>query len=809
MSNLRQDLKFSIRQLRVNKLFSIVAVLTLALGIGATTAIFSVVYGVLLRPLPFRDPQRIMLVSERADKFPLLSASWQNYRDWLSQSTSFEEFGAVRNLTMSVTGSGEPEQVPAEMVSGNLLHLLGVKPIVGRTVTEADDSPGSAPVALLGYGFWQRRFDRSAQVVGQTITLNNRPYTIVGVLPPGYELLQQRPEVLVAMGPWAASLPDDRSWHPGIFPIARLKQGVSLPQARAEMSTIAKRLLAQYAESNIALDAIVNPMQEQIVSDSRPALLILLGAVIFLLLIACANVANLLLTRATSRQREMSIRVAVGASTGRIIQQLLTEGILLSTLGAIVGMGIAYFATTTLAHMPGTKIPGIAGVHIEWHVLAFTTVVSILAGMFFGLAPATHAAGRDLRSILNETDRGTVSKGAKGLRQALVISEVALAMLLLIGAGLFLRSFSRLSNVSPGFSTEHILIADVPVSPATFAKNVDRMNFFDTTLERLRSLPGVHAAGAASFLPVSGGGAIMHFNIQGRPPQNPSEYVMANYRTVSADYLQVLQMPLIEGRWITDSDRENSTSVVVINQAMAKTFFPNESPIGKHLQIGTAPDPTVPWMEVVGVVGNVRQSLASDAATEMYLPFRQADQVLPVYGMSMLLRTEGDPKTVSNDVRTAVHQVNPNQPVVKIRTMEENVADNIAQPRFRTLLLVIFASVALIIAAVGLYGVMAYATTQRSREIGIRMALGSSSEQILKLILADGMRLTAGGVVIGVAIALGLASYLKSLLFSTSSTDTVTLLSSTVVVGVVGLASSLLPAVRASKVQISQILREE
>ncbi len=809
MSNLRQDLKYSLRQLRINKLFSTVAILTLALGIGATTAIFSVVYGVLLRPLPFRDPQRLMLVSERADKFPLLSVSWQNYRDWQSQSTSFEEFGAVRTLTMSVTGGGEPEQVPAEMVSGNLLHLLGVKPLIGRALTEADDSSGSAPVALLGYGFWQRRFDRSAQVVGQSITLNNRPYTIIGVLPPEYELLQQRPEAVVAMGPWAATLPDDRSWHPGIFPVARLKQGVSLAQARAEMSTIAKRLLAQYAESNIALDAIVNPMQEQMVSDSRPVLLILLGAVVFLLLIACANVANLLLTRATSRQREMSIRVAIGASTRRIIQQLLTEGLLLSCLGAIVGVGIAYFATSTLAHMPGTKIPGIAGVHLEWHVLAFTAAVSILAGLFFGLAPATHAAGHDLRSILNETDRGTVSKGAKGLRQALVISEVALAMLLLIGAGLFLRSFSRLASVSPGFSTEHILIADVPVSPATFAKNVDRMNFFDTTLERLRSLPGVHAAGAASFLPVSGGGAIMHFNIQGRPPQSPSEYIMANYRTVSADYLQVLRMPLIEGRWITDSDRETTTPVVVINQAMAKTFFPNESPLGKHLQIGATPENSVPWMEVVGVVGNVRQALASDAPTEMYLPFRQADQVLPVYGMSMLLRTEGDPKMVSNDVRTAIHQVNPNQPVVKIRTMEENIADNIAQPRFRTLLLVIFASVALIIAAVGLYGVMAYATTQRSREIGIRMALGSSSEQILKLILADGLRLTASGVVIGVVIALGLASYLKSLLFSTSSTDAVALLSSTVVVGAVGLASSLLPAVRASKVQISNILREE
>ena len=809
MSNLRQDLKYSIRQLRNNKLFSGVAVLTLALGIGATTAIFSVVYGVLLRPLPFRDPQRVVLVSERADKFPLLSASWQNYNDWRNQSTSFESFGAVRNLTMSITGGGEPEQVPAEMVTGNLLQLLGVNPIVGRTINGGDDSPGSAPVALLGYGFWQRRFGGNQQVIGQSLTLNSKPYTIVGVLPAGYEMLQQRPDIMVPMGPWAATLPDDRSWHPGIFPVARLKDGVTLAQARAEMSTIAKRLLAQFADTNIALDAIVNPMQEQIVSDARPVLLMLLGAVVFLLLIACANVGNLLLTRATARQREMSIRVAVGASTGRIIQQLLTEGILLSILGAIAGIGIAYFATSSLVHLPGTKIPGMAGVHIEWHVLAFTAAVSILAGVFFGLAPATHAAGRDLRAVLNETDRGTVSKGAKGLRQGLVISEVALAMLLLIGAGLFMRSFSRLANVSPGFSTEHILIADVPVSPASYAKPVERMNFFDATMERLRSLPGVHAVGAASFLPVSGGGAIMHFNIQGRPPQSPSEYIMANYRTVSADYLQVLRMPLVEGRWITEADREGSAPVVVINQAMAKTFFPNESALGKHMQIGATPDASVPWMEIVGVVGNVRQSLASDPATEMYIPFRQADQVLPVFGLSMLLRTEGDPKVMANDVRTVVHQLNPNQPVVKVRTMEENVADNIAQPRFRTMLLVIFASVALIIAAVGLYGVMAYATTQRSREIGIRMALGSSTEQIFRLILTDGLRLTAGGVVIGIVIALVVAGYVKSLLFSTSSTDPLTIVSSSAVVGAVGLASSLVPALRASKIQISQILREE
>lgn len=809
MSNLRQDLQYSLRQLRNNKIFSVVAVLTLALGVGATTTIFSVVYGVLLRPLPFRDPQRLVLVSERADKFPILSASYQNFVDWKTQSTSFEEFGAVRPMTMAVTGSGDPEQVPAEMVTGNLFHLLGVRTAAGRLLSEADDTPAAAPAALLGYGYWQRHFDRSPQAIGQAITLNNRSYTIVGVLPADYEMLQQRPDVVIPMTAWALTLPDDRSWHPGIFPVARLRQGVTLAQARAEMSTIAKRLLAQYRESNIALDAVVNQMQDQVVSNSRPVLLTLLGSVAFLLLIACANVANLLLTRATARQREMSIRAAVGASTRRILLQLLTEGIVLSLFGAVVGIGIAYFAVSALAHMPGTQIPGIADVKLEWHVLAFTAAVSVLAGIFFGLAPAVHMFGRDVRSLLNETDRGSVGTGAKALRRVLVVTEVALAMMLLVGAGLFLRSFERLASVSPGFSTEHILIADVPVSPATYKNPADRLNFFDATMERLHSLPGVHAVGAASFLPVSGGGAMLHFNIQGRPPQSPSEYVMANYRTVSSGYLSVLHIPLLQGRWITEADREGSLPVVVINEAMARTFFPNQSPIGKRFQVGTAPDPTVPWMEIVGVVGNVRQSLASDAATEMYVPFRQADQVLPVYTLSMVLQTEGDPKLVSNEVQAAIHQVNPNQPVVKIRTMEENVAASIAQPRFRTLLLTIFASVALLIAAVGLYGVMAYATSQRSREIGIRMALGSSAEQIFRLILSDGFRLTVGGVVIGTVVALLVARYVKSLLFAVSSTDAITLITSGVLVVAVGLIASLVPALRASKVQIAEILRDE
>jgi putative ABC transport system permease protein len=655
---------------------------------------------------------------------------------------------------------------------------------------------------------WQRRFGGSRDVIGKPITLNNRAYTIAGVLPPNFQILQQRPDVVIPLGPWAATLPNDRSWHPGIYPIARLRDGVSLAQARAEMSTIAKRLLAQYSQDNIALDAIVNPMQEQIVSDMRPMLLTLFGAVMFVLLIACGNVANLLLTRATARQREMSIRIAIGASTWRIVQQLLTEGIVLSLFGALAGVTLAYAGMSSLIHAASSAVPGIGDVHIDLHVLLFTAFVAVLAGVFFGLAPATHLRLRDLRSALNETDRGAVGRQTKGLRGALVVSEVALAMLLLIGAGLFLRSFERLANVSPGFSVEHILVADLPVSPSAYPNAVDRMNFFDAALDRLRALPGVSAAGAASFLPVSGGGAILHFNIQGRPPQNPSEYVMANYRAVSAGYMSVLKLPLIEGRWISDADREGNPPVVVINSAMAKAFFHGESPIGRRLQVGALPDSSVPWMEVVGVVGDVKQSLASDAATEMYVPFRQADQVLPVYTLSVVVRTQQDPTAVTNDLRAAIHQLNPNQPVVHIRTMQENLATNIAQPRFRTVLLSIFAAVALVIAAVGIYGVMAYSTSQRSREMGIRMALGSSTRQIFELILADGMRLTGIGVVVGAIGALIVGGYVKKLLFAISTTDAFTMIAATTLVIVVGLLASFMPARRASQVPISDILRE-
>jgi putative ABC transport system permease protein len=753
---------------------------------------------VLLRPLPFRDPGRLVLLTERTQALPVLSASWQNYQDWRDQSHSFEAVGAVRTTGMTLTGSGGPERLQAQMASSNIFDLLGVTPALGRPFSANDDKTGG--VALIGYALWQRRFGGDPAVVGRAVTLDNRSYTVVGVLAPRFEVLQQAPDVMVPLEPWARTLPNDRSWHPGILPIARLKPGVTLEQARADMSTLAKRLHQQYEDSNIALDANVNIMQQQLVQGVRPALLALLGAVGFVLLIACVNVANLLLARASARQREIAIRTAIGASRARVIRQLLTESVLLSLCGAALGVLVAMAAMDSLLELGSTSVAGITNIHVNVAVLGFTTALAVAAGVLFGLAPALHAGRTDLRSALSESERGAVSRGASRLRSALVVSEVGIAMLLLVGAGLLIRSFERLSRVSLGFATDHILIADLPVSANAYPKPVDRMNFFDAVVERVSTLPGVRSAGAASYLPVSGGGMILHFNIQGRPPKSPTNYIMANYRAVSASYLKTLGIPLVKGRWLQDSDRENTPAVVVINETMARTYFGNESALGKHLQIGALPDPQVPWMEVVGIVGDVKQGLAAEPPSEMYVPYRQANEVLPVTFLSVVLRTDADPALIASSVRNVVHEIDANQPVVNVRTMEENLAAAMSQPKFRTLLLSIFAGLGLLIACVGIYGVMAYSTTQRTREIGVRMALGSTPEAIFRLVLGEGLRLTVIGVLVGVAASIAATRYLSSLLFQIRSTDPLTMAAVAVLLLAAAAVACYLPARRATRV---------
>src|SRR6202041_1015117 len=560
MRTLIQDLRYGMRTLRKNPGFTAIAVLTLALGIGANTAIFSVVNGVLLRPLPFRYPSRLVLIAEKSS-FPVISTSRENYLDWRDQSHSFEAMEATRSGSITLTGAGEPERLNVRMATAGLFSMLGVNAQVGRTFLAEEDRAGGTPVALLSYGLWQRRFGGSPDIIGKTINLDLQPYTVVGILPNGFQILQPADLYLPFM-PWAKTLPDDRNWHPGIIPLARLRQGVSREQARVEMVGIAKRLEQQYPDYNTGTSADVVGLQDQIVQNSRPALLLLLGAVSFVLLIACANVANLLLARAASRGREVAIRTAMGAGRARVIRQLPPESVLLS-------------------------------------------------------------------------------------------------------------------------------LPDRPKAP-------DLSQFHGRLGEPAKALPGVRSAAAASFLPVSGAGSIIHFNITGRPPKSPHEFVAAGYRTITPNYLETIGVPLLQGRFFTRADNEKSPAVVLINSTMARTFFHNENPLGKRLQLGALPDQEVPTMEIVGVVGDVRFGLGTDPQAEMYLPYRQADLLLPVFQLSVVMRTAGDPSLQTAALRSALAEIDANQPLVKVRTMEENMATTVAQPRFRTWLIGILAMLALV-----------------------------------------------------------------------------------------------------------------
>lgn len=808
MQTLLQDLRYAFRLLAKSPGFTAIAVLTLAMGIGANSAIFSVVNGVLLRPLAFRDPARLVIVAEKSP-FPTISTSYQNFIDWHDQSRSFESMEATRGSGLSLTGVGEPELLQGRMATAGLFPLLGVDAHVGRTFLPEEDRAGGVPVALLSYGLWQRRFGGSREIIGKPISLGAQPYTVVGVLPAGFQILQPA-DVFVPFKPWAATLPDDRNWHPGIIAVARLKPGVSREQARAEMVGITKRLEQQYPDYNTGTSADVVGLQEQMVQNVRPALILLLGAVSLVLLIACVNVANLLLARAASRGREVAIRTAMGAGRPRVVRQLLTESVLLSLGGGLLGLFLAWASLGPLLKISAGSVPQVIPIELDRSVLFFTFLISLVTGLVFGIVPALRTAGLDLRGTLNENSRGSTSgPGHHRLRGVLVASEMALAVLLLVGSGLLLRSFSRLQDVPPGFQSDHLLVADIPLSQTAYAKPEQRFQFFDRLVERSKVLPGVRSAGAASFLPVSGGGSIIHFNITGHPPKTPHDYVAAGYRTVTPNYLETLGIPLLQGRLLTPADNERAPAVVVINATMAKTHFPGENPLGKRIQLGATPDKDVPTMEIVGVVGDVRPGLGVDPQTEMYLPYRQADLVLPVFQLSLVLRTAADPQLQTSALRRALAEIDPNQPLVNVRTMEDNIATTVAQPRFRTWLIGIFAAVALVLAAVGVYGVMSYTVTQRTGEIGIRVTLGAQPEDVFKIVVGEGLRLALVGVGVGIVAALAMTRVLQSFLFGISAYDPLTFFAVALLLTIVAVAASFFPARRATLVDPMVALRYE
>ncbi|OLE97158.1 MAG: hypothetical protein AUG75_11610, partial [Cyanobacteria bacterium 13_1_20CM_4_61_6] len=800
------DLRYALRVLGRNPGFTFIAILTLALGIGANTAIFSVVNAVLLRPLEFRDPSRLVIVAEKSS-FPVISTSYQNWLDWRQQSQSFESLEATRGTTLTLTGAGEPERLNARMATAGLFPLLGVNMMVGRSFGADEDRAGGAPVVLLSYGLWQRRFGGSQDILGKAINLDSRPYTVVGVLPPNFQVLQPA-DVFVPFTPWAKTLPDDRNWHPGIIAIGRLKPGASREQAQTEMVGITKRLERQYPEYNTGTSADIIGLQEQMVQNVRPALILLLGAVSFVLLIACVNVANLLLARSVSRGREVAIRTSMGASRPRIVRQLLTESVLVSVAGGILGLLLASAALGPLLRISAGSVPQAFSVTLDRSVLVFTLVLSFLTGLVFGLVPAFRTAKLDLRETLNENSRSsTAGPGQHRLRAVLVATEIALAMLLLVGAGLLLRSFSRLQDVPPGFQADHLLVADIPLSQNAYAKPEQRFEFFDRLIERTKALPGVRTAAAASFLPVSGGGSIIHFNIYGRPPKGPHEFIAAGYRTVTPHYFETLGVPLLQGRLFTAADTDKAPAVAVINATMAHTFFPDESPIGKRMQLGALPDKEVPWMEVVGVVGDLLQGLDLGPAAEMYLPYRQADALLPVFQMSIVLRTAADPLTEASALRSALAEIDANQPLVKVRSMEENMSASVAQPRFRTWLIGIFAVIALLLAAVGVYGVMSYTVTQRTSEIGIRVTLGAQSADVFRSIVGEGARIALCGVGVGLLAALALTRVLRTFLYGISASDPTTFLAVALILTVISVAACYFPARRATRVDPIVALR--
>lgn len=809
MTTFWHDLRYARRTLRNNPGFAAVTILTLALGIGANTAIFSVINAVLLRPLPFRDPDQLCIITERLPSVPVVGPSYENFQDFRDRAKSYSAMSATRITTLTLTGVGVPERLPAQMTSASMFPLLGVTAPLGRTFAPEEDRAGGPQVALLSYGFWRRHFAGSADVLGRSITLDNKSYTIIGVLPADYQLLVPS-DVYVPFEPWARMLPDDRNWHPGITAVGRLRTGVKLAQAQSEMKIIAGNLAREYPVYDTGMGADVTSMRDRLVSNVRPALLVMLTAVVLVLLIACGNIANLLLARATGRRQEIAVRTAMGASRSRIVRQLLTESGILALVGAGIGVLLAWGSMAWLLRLGGNALPNISPVTVDSRVLLFAATLAILSGVLFGLAPAFQTARIDLRTVLSEATRGaTSSRAQRHTRGALIVAEVGLALLLLVGAGLLLRSFERLASQLPGFRPENLLVADVPLSVNEYPNSVERMEFFDRLLEKLRATRGVYSAGAATTLPVTGSGSAIHFNIEGRAPKSPHDYVIIGYRPVTAGYLETLGVPLIRGRFVTQSDTEKAPYVAVINQAAVRQYFPDSDPIGKRIQLGASPDASVPWMEVVGIVGDLKQDLAGDPKAEMYVPVRQGDSLLPVFALSVVMRTERDPLSEASALRSAVRNINPNQPLVRVRTMEENISASVSEPRFRATLLAIFAGAALVLAVVGLYGLMVYTVNQRLHEIGIRIALGADRGDVLRMVIAQGLKLAISGVMVGVLSSLALGRILSGFLYGVSPTDPMTIVGVAVLLTLVALLASYLPARRATRVDPMVALRYE
>jgi predicted permease len=808
-ADLSQDLRYGLRTLLKNPGFTTIAVTALALGIGANCAIFSVVNAVLLRPLPFKNPEQLVMVWENATHvgFPKNTPSPPNFLDWQRQNTVFTGMAAMAERSFNLTGVGQPERLDGRRVSANLFELLGVPPLLGRIFAPDDDHSGSH-VVLLGYSLWQRRFGSDSGIIGQSITLNGESYTVIGIMP--------RSVHLPAYGNW-----HDQLWVPIAFTneeitergthfldvVARIKPGMTLKQAQAEMETIAARLSKQYPKSNMRIGATVSPLHEEIVGDIKAALLILLGAVGSVLLIACANVANLLLARAAVREKEIALRLAMGASRSRLTRQLLTESILLAFLGGGFGLLLALAGVRMLKTFVPSMILQIQAINIDGKVLVFTASIALLTGIVFGLAPVIHASHSNLNESLKEGGRDSaVGKKGNRLRGLLVIGEVAVSFILLIGAGLLINSFLHLRNLDPGFRSDHLLTMKVDLSELKYPDGEQRSVFFDEVLRRIRVLPGVQSVAVAGNLPLTYNGDSATIAVEGIPDPPLDQWRDVIYRAIGPGYFSTMGIRMIRGRDFTDQDRADSTKVVVISEKTAQHYWPGQDPIGKRLKLGaTASD--IPWREVIGVVKDVRQNdFIAQPKMQMYLPYRQMKDLA---ANALVVRTSVEPMSLATSVRNAIWAVDKDQPVADIDTMDHIVSEAIARQRFSMLLLGIFAALALMLAAVGIYGVMSYSVAQRTHEIGIRMALGARPADVLQMTVKQGLKLVSVGMILGLVAAILLTRVLVSLLYGISATDPITFVGISLVLLAVAILASYIPALRATKVDPIIALRAQ
>ncbi|HEV2687172.1 MAG TPA: ABC transporter permease [Bryobacteraceae bacterium] len=812
MNSLLQDLSYGFRMLSKSPGSTLIAVAALALGIGANTAIFSVVNAVLLRPLPYQDPEHLVVVwITKLDKGILQEyVSPPDYRDWVQRNRVFDKISALKTQPSVLTGGQLPERVETALVSAGAFELLGAKASLGRTFFANEDQAGQNRVAVLSHGLWQRRFGSDPGVLGKTVIVDGNSFNIVGVMPADFHLLDTPSELWM---PYTLDNKEENENQRGfrtLRVIAHLKPGVSLDQAQAEMRSIEEALARQYPDVDVGCSTKIVVLREQLVGDIRTTLWTLLAAVAFVLLIACANVANLLLARAANREKEIALRAALGANPGRLVRQLLTESVLLALGGGLLGLALAEGSVTLLKRLGPATLPRLAEISIDWRVLVFTLLVSVLTGIVFGLAPALGSVRSDLNSILKTSGRGNTGSRARAqLRNTLVVAEIASCVVLLAGAGLLIRSFVRLQSVSPGFRPDHVLTMQITL-PETRYAGWKVASFYRQLVERMQALPGVQSAGIARNLPLSGVDVSLNFTVENRPVEASMNQPRAKYRTASPDYFTALGIPLIRGRYFDRTDGEKTAGVALINNTLARRLWPNEDPLGKRIKPGF--DDSV-WCTIVGIVGDVKHT-GLDAAVnpETYYHYLQVPPALMGFvegTMTLVLRTNAEPAAMTAAARTEVEKLDPGLAIYNVKTMDDLVSGSLAQPRFRTLLLGMFAGVAMILAAIGLYGVIAYTVTQRTNEMGVRMALGAQKGDVLKLVVGQGARLAAVGVAIGLVAALGLMRVISKLLFAVDATDPITFAGTAGLIVAVSLAASYVPALRAAKVDPVVALRAE